>query len=185
MVPPAELKKKHQAGQTDVVRWWVGRTSNCKRPRWVGSKGTAEGAVAAQTHPGAHFSSQPLFPVDLHRTPPPPIFTPSSHVPSPTATPEGKKLDSRLRFSSWPLRVLWWGGGIHKSFAFSLIPPPNCSPEQMAVLFNEELGEGTGVPGLLPQPTVLPLQWEDVPASVIYHGKSAEDTAWVHCGTTK
>lgn len=75
MVPPAELKKKHQAGQTDVVRWWVGRTSNCKRPRWVGSKGTAEGAVAAQTHPGAHFSSQPLFPVDLHRTPPPHLHT--------------------------------------------------------------------------------------------------------------
>lgn len=137
-------------------------------------------------HTQGHTFPHSLSSLQIYTEHPHPIFTPSSHIPSPTATPEGKELDSRLRFSSWPLRVPWCGGGgAHKSFAFSLLPPPNCSSEQMAVLFNEELGEGTGAPGLFPQPTVLPLQWEDVPASVIYHGKSAEDTAWVHRGTTK
>lgn len=41
----------------------------------------------------------------------------------------------------------------------------------MVVLLNEELGRGTRTPGFLPQPVALPLQWEDVPNSVIYNGK--------------
>lgn len=114
-------------------------------------------------HPGVHSSSLTLFPPDLRRTSPP-------HLPTPPRTCSLSYRHTggqRVRLQAQILQLASEGplaGVPHQPFALSLTPPPHCSPKLTVVLFSEELGEGTRMPGLLPQSVALPLQWKDVPA---------------------